>query len=226
MQCKLCRSKRTDAIFPDAQGGPWFRCMDCGSDSSQLVYDPVWYADFVSKYERNVGSFDASVNELSENVAMFERFRHYAPSNDFLDVGCCDGAGMAAMANAGWSVHGWDVTDASHRDGCTTISDEFAASLFPIQYGAVLCREVIEHVPDWRSFLRELVASVLPGGLLQIQTPRPWWCAEPIVYHREHLQVFGVPMLSRVVVESGMAILADKQWDKGQYVVCRKHYSY
>lgn len=222
MFCKICGSKRTDAIFPDAQGGPWYRCMDCGSDSSILTYDPSWYIGFVDKYRVMVDTFCKSVIEMTENVGCFERHRHLAPSFDFLDVGCCDGAGMAAMAAKGWSVHGWDVSEDSRREGCTTISDTFAASQFPIQYGAVLCREVIEHVPDWRSFARELVASVRIGGLLQVQTPRPWWHNKPIVYHREHLQIFSVSALRRAFADLGMTLVDDFQWDAGQMILMRK----
>lgn len=40
-------------------------------------------------------------------------------------------------------------------------------------YDAVTCFNVIEHVPDPRSFLSSVVARIKPGGILALTTPNP-----------------------------------------------------
>lgn len=223
MRCKVCASNSLTRVHPDALGGPWFACRECGSHSSELRYDPEWYAPhFVESYKEAVGTFDRSKVEMTNNANIFDAYRHLAPSRDFLDVGCCDGAAMSVMQDRGWSVHGWDVSEASNHGPCTTIAPEFRADLFPRRYGAILCREVLEHSPDWKALLTEMVEALLPVGLLQIQTPRPWHTPEPIVYHREHLQIFHPIALREWFGEFGLIALHYEEWPMGQlHLVCK-----
>jgi SAM-dependent methyltransferase len=223
MRCKVCDCGPLRPVYPDDSGGPWFACLFCGSHCSELEYDPAWYTPhFVEKYREAVGTFERSKAEMTNNAKLFDDFRVLAPSLDFLDVGCCDGAAMSVMQDHGWRVHGWDVSEASNHGSCTTIAPEFRADLFPRQYGAILCREVIEHAPDWRKLLREMVGSLLVGGLLQIQTPRPWHTPERLIYHREHLQIFHPLALREWFGAFGLSPVHYEEWPMGQLHLVRK----
>ena len=205
--CKVCGSGPTVPLFGGEvlpflehppvcrDAGPWRRCLACGCDSSAVVYEDMRTDYGAEVLERRgdplAGDREALVRESTSNYDLFEAHRGLAPGIDFLDVGCCEGAALTGMQDRGWRVHGFDVIPEVLAYGCTTVAPEFRASLFPRKYAAVLCREVIEHVGDWRGLLAELHAATLPGGLVQVQTPRPTPEACVIPYQRRHLQLFA-----------------------------------
>ncbi len=228
MRCKVCGDTALVHPWdvPDGldRGGPWSRCLACGSDSSSLGY-----ADVRGVYGPGYGGpqrfgpdadFDGLVREQGHNCDVLARYRTLAPSAALLDVGACEGAGMVAARRAGWEADGFDVF-AAEVPG-VVVADRFAADLMPRRYGAVMVREVIEHVEDWRGLLAEVREALLPGGLAQVQTPRPLAGPDPHVYQRDHLQVFSVAALRLACVEAGFRVLAWETWATGQMAMLRR----
>ena len=41
-------------------------------------------------------------------------------------------------------------------------------------FDVVICSEVLEHLPDYRGALREMLRVLRPGGRLAVSVPRPW----------------------------------------------------
>jgi SAM-dependent methyltransferase len=221
--CRVCLSPDTAYLWPDPQdGAAWVRCRACGSDSADREYDPTLYdADYVVRHHGLGNDLAAILDQLRSNL---DWFGHHARGGgrDFLDVGHNEGAALTGMQDRGWSVHGFDVNPAADLGPHTTIAPAFRADLFPRQYDAVLCREVVEHVPDWRDFLGQLAAVTRPGGLVQVQTPRPWHEPHPTPYQRAHLQLFAPPALRRELERVGLSVIEDRQWLMGQAWLCRR----
>ncbi len=222
MRCRVCGMDGLAKLWDDA-AGPWFRCVACGSDSADRPYPAGMYAaGYVASEVAATGGEAARRLEVRSNCDWFPHYKHLCGGMDFLDVGCCDGAAMHVMQDLGWSVHGFDVTADAARPGCTTINPYFAASLFPQQYHAVLCREVLEHVEGPRQFLNELAAATRPGGLLQVQTPRPCVTQEGIAYQPAHLQIYSPPALELALREAGFRVLDRRMWPVGQALLLHK----
>ena len=173
--CRACSEAALTYLWKDYQGGHWFRCHCCGSDSSSNSYadTKAMYGEEYNQKHHGGISIDEELASMRSNLDWFQDYRPETSGIDFLDVGCCRGAAMIGMQKRGWRVHGFDVTEASRQPGCSTIAPEFKASLFPQRYHAVLCREVIEHVDHQMQFLTELANVTERGGFLQVQTPRP-----------------------------------------------------
>ncbi len=224
MICRVCGQNDSSPLWADLDGYQWRRCLYCGSDSSTSVY-----ADIAHLYDEAYlwhtlhtarDDWPRLVEEMNGNCAWFARFT--SPERTFLDIGCCEGAGMAAMQARGWAVHGFDVIAGAKTGTHVTIASEFRANLFDRQYGAVMTREVIEHVPDWAGFLRECFSALLPGGFFQVQTPRPVREFHGQVYYWGHLQVFA-PLALRLELErAGFTIVGHESWERGQLWMCRK----
>lgn len=121
--------------------------------------------------------------------------RHFArPSRELkplgglsiLDVGCGGGLVSEPLSRLGASVIGIDPTVDSiavarrHAQGQGLAIDYRTASVEELQaagetFDAVVCMEVIEHVPDPAAFVRSIGQLVRPGGALVMSTLNRTW---------------------------------------------------
>lgn len=236
-KCRVCDADELWPLWaaygPDVDRGEWSRCLWCGSDSSDTPLGQTMHFylndDYCGSNLRAVnGDYERLVVEMTENVKLFERHKCLCPDRTFLDVGCLEGSGLTAMSRAGWAVHGFDVIpaakDYSPPGEHVTVAPRFAAELFPRKHSAVLCREVIEHVPIWISLLAEMIDATHVGGLIQIQTPRPYPWPDSIPYQNKHLQLFSPLALRTEVERMDLEVLEHKTWDRGQVILARKVY--
>lgn len=227
MRCRVCGEDATYPLWRDARRRQWRRCLACGSDTSPYTWEesrPTYDAKYLRTH---AGKTPQAIQEdMRANLDWFSDYRKDAPSIDFLDVGCTEGASLRGMAARGWSVAGFDIIQeaklASPPGDHITVAETFAANLFPQKYGAILAREVIEHVPGWRAFLEELHAAALPAGLVQIQTPRPTAAINRIGYQSAHLQLFAPYTLRYWVERLGFDVLDYRLHDEGQCWMLRR----
>jgi SAM-dependent methyltransferase len=216
--CKVCSSPDLYPVHPTALGGPWSRCLACGSDSSALTYADVrdtYDAAYVGRHLERFGP-DGCEQEMTANLEWFQHYRTHTPQHSFLDVGCAEGAAIRGMRKRGWDSYGFDVIPEARTDPAVTIAPHFAADHLPRKYGALMAREVIEHVEGWRQFLVECRGALLLKGLCQIQTPRPWHEPHAIPYQPQHLQLFSPYALLHEFRVLGFSVLDWRVWDYGQ----------
>jgi 2-polyprenyl-3-methyl-5-hydroxy-6-metoxy-1,4-benzoquinol methylase len=95
-----------------------------------------------------------------------------------LEVGCGDGARLAALAERGWSVTGQEVDDkagavAAARGFEVHVGDLEAIGLPADEYDAVVMNHVLEHVHDPVAVLAECRRLLRPGGVFVAATPNP-----------------------------------------------------
>ncbi len=220
--CRHCRS--ADTVYRCLAGhARFFECARCGCMTSDLEYRDV------SAIYQNAGyighqqvSMDALRLHCSNNVDWLDAD---LPERSALDVGCNEGAMMQRLESDGWDVRGWDVNPLLAGDR-VTIGTEFSAVEIGRRFGAVISRETIEHVPDHRGHLRELAAAVLPGGVLQIQTPRPHPnYADPIAYQHSHLILIDPAAMRGMLIDVGLTIERHHLWENGQLWQARKPHS-
>jgi 2-polyprenyl-6-hydroxyphenyl methylase / 3-demethylubiquinone-9 3-methyltransferase len=99
----------------------------------------------------------------------------------FLDIGCGGGLVSEPLARMGATVTGIEPEDANiaaartHAAGQGLTIDYQALRVEDLaangaQFDCVVCLEVLEHVPDVRSFLKAVASLVRPGGLLICST--------------------------------------------------------
>jgi SAM-dependent methyltransferase len=104
-------------------------------------------------------------------------------SKSILDVGC----GQNKFAGA----IGIDANPRSHAD----VIHDLGVFPYPFennQFDLIICRHVIEHVPDVMGFVTELHRITKAGGRLKIVTPHytnPDWPTDPT--HRNHLNSYS-----------------------------------
>ena len=139
-----------------------------------------------------------------------------SPPGVLLEVGCGAGRFLDRMRKVGWTVQGTDFDPAvaarvKSRYGLHVDVGELAQFNYPAaSYDAIAMSQVIEHVPDPGSLLRECRRLLRPGGRLVLSTPnalgmahrrygRHWRGLEP----PRHLHIFTPAALQRCARQSG-----------------------
>jgi SAM-dependent methyltransferase len=116
------------------------------------------------------------MNDLPEQASRQDHKR-------ILDVGC----GQNKFAGA----VGIDSNPRSHAD----VIHDLGVLPYPFrenEFDEIICRHVIEHVPDVMSFVSELHRITRPGGRIKIVTPHysnPDWPTDPT--HRNHFNSYS-----------------------------------
>jgi SAM-dependent methyltransferase len=146
------------------------------------------------------------------------------PGDRVLDLGCGRGEHTIQLAQAGFDVVGADPDPAlleilRHNTVKANVLCE--AWLLDVQGGvpepgkfdAVVCTEVLEHVPDYRRALAEIARALRPDGRACIAVPTA--CTE-LILHRlhpyyvqdsTHVNVFTKRLLTNELERAGFRIL-------------------
>src|SRR5271169_738653 len=104
-------------------------------------------------------------------------FSNYRQSNRFLDLGFGSAVFMQAAVAEGWEVSGVEVSrsavENARRLGFQNVfQGDLAGARYPDgHFDVVVASEVLEHVTDVRSLLKEVVRVLRPGGLFWASTP-------------------------------------------------------
>ena len=116
-----------------------------------------------------------------------------------LDVGCGQNKFPGAI--------GIDANRLSHAD----VIHDLGTFPYPFaddEFEEIICRHVIEHVPDVLGFVNELHRITKPGGVLKIVTPHysnPDWATDPT--HRNHFNSYSFTHALSVLHDRGAETL-------------------
>jgi SAM-dependent methyltransferase len=123
----------------------------------------------------------------NEHLSRYAFARRLAHAKRVLDAGCGSGYGAAMLAEAAAFVTGVDVAPEAiqhareHYPASNVRFLEASCAALPLTDGAVdlvVAFEVVEHLQDWRAFLREARRVLARDGLLVISTPNRAYYAE------------------------------------------------
>ncbi|HOU54195.1 MAG TPA: class I SAM-dependent methyltransferase [Myxococcota bacterium] len=102
------------------------------------------------------------------------------PDSEVLDVGCATGGMMRFLSGEG-RFTGLDRSEvaagiARQRTGCPVVVGDATAMPFPdARFDGVMAMDVLEHIEDDRSALREIRRVLRPGGPFLASVPcHPW----------------------------------------------------
>jgi SAM-dependent methyltransferase len=168
--------------------------------------------------------YDAYYHEANLSVPAFisrrldEIFESFAPhreSNRLLDVGCGAGSLLEAARRAGWDAEGTEVSRPAvehvRGEGFPVFHGELAEAEYPEgHFDVVTASEIIEHLPDPLSVLREVARILRPGGLFWATTPHGRGLSARVLGIRwstvsppEHLQLFTLGGVRGLLREAG-----------------------
>lgn len=238
IRCRVCAGDTRLAPIHEVWSEPgyrFWRCLDCGCESSDRAYTPADYdCDNRDDYFLEcLGSWERVRTELNTNVALFELHGGCLSGKSFLDVGYCDGAMLSRMRDLGCDCTGFDVFDhkankIAARAGIPrerlvhgrSLDEAFVFA--GIRFDLINCREVIEHVTDPLLLMRQMAAILEDGGLLQVQTPQADGSNSRIPYQIQHLCLLTPASLRQAGMAQGLVVRQHLKWPDGQCVVFQK----
>lgn len=239
--CNLCGSSQTEPYCPE-NGLGLVQCQNCG-----LVYvsprpDPnELYALYGETYFHNdesgvVGysNYIADERNIRKTAnGRIQQLERYIQPGRMLDVGCAVGFFMDEARQRGWQVEGLDVSNfaveyAREQFGLNARQGSFTGLEFaPDSFDMVTMWDVIEHVPDPKSYIRKAAAVLRQGGVLALATPDidslparltgKRWVGYKL--SEEHVYYFSRRTLTRMLEEAGFEVLESRH--VGKYVTLR-----
>ncbi len=183
------------------QHGEISQCDGCGfifvSDQpSPDVYDKVYSEMEDAKYLEELSGYRASFRLLLKELKPYQ-----SPGAQMLEVGCGAGTFLDEARQAGWNVHGielskWMVKQAEAALGPNIVKQGgYQTPTSPAVFDAVVAVHVVEHVPDPGDLLRTLNGRLKKDGVLCLVTPNieslvakllkeKWWYIQiPHIYY-------------------------------------------
>lgn len=205
MTCRVCSISLSP--WGVTAGVPLLICGRCGSihaDCSKPVDD--LYADLYSKDEPVPDVVVASLDAVVRSMSAFRTHGRW------LDIGFGQGALLDAAAQGGWSCYGTEHSPVAIEQGrargfkTTSGTKSFEDGTFDV----VSLVELLEHVEDPGSFLKEARRVLRKGGCLYVTTPNAWslnrWVLGPswsIFSPPDHITIFTPAALRRLLSQSG-----------------------
>jgi 2-polyprenyl-3-methyl-5-hydroxy-6-metoxy-1,4-benzoquinol methylase len=229
VKCRACGSINTELSPVHAAG--WFeegyrywRCADCGCDTSTAAYRFGLYDNTI---QANAYEWEYALRCLNTNVRLLVD-NGAAAGMTFVDYGTGDGAFMKRMADLGLEVYGFEVSQHAldvivprlNLPPGRMFTDP--AQLDGRQFDVVATREVAEHVEDPGALIARVAGMTKPGGVLQVQTPQAGDEHHPMIYQTAHLCVLSVRKLSQWITGLGFEIIDHLTWPLGQCVTARR----
>jgi len=163
---------------------------------SPIHADYNTHFDYIDHYKRDAEYFDyfktrTSAEERHEERRLHETILSNLPSgiNTVLDVGCGNGWVAAELCRRDIQVISMDIStrnpikslqNTPSKNHAGLVADVYHLPIKSKSIDCVIAAEIIEHTPDPRLFIEQLLKVVKPGGRIIITTPYN----ETIKYHQ------------------------------------------
>jgi 2-polyprenyl-3-methyl-5-hydroxy-6-metoxy-1,4-benzoquinol methylase len=207
--------------------------MNQNSPLEQIYAGNPWYLtdQFLTQYFRS-GHRRIIENRWTTFAEIILGWRANLPLHELkvLDAGCGDGINLLGLSklsdthNLSLTLHGVDYNPIRLDRALNNVPSATlqCASLLNLPYGnstydVVLCSHTLEHIPDCRKALAELMRVIRPGGLLIIAVPnegclmarlRNYILQPSISQTTDHVHFFTEETLSSLLKKSGFTILS------------------
>ena len=234
VNCNLCNSDSTERVM-SIDGYNIVKCKECG-----LVYvnprlkEKNLHAIYKKGYFKNSAfnvvksTFYGYGKYLEEEEYIKATFNErlkiinkYSKKGRLLDIGCALGFFLEIARDDGWDVQGLEIIDYAYKYAINKLNlpvmnktleeAKFKSNSFDV----VTLFDVIEHLPNPNSTIKEARRILKQNGLIAITTPnigsipakllgRNW---EEVKRVREHIYYFSESTLKRILESNNFKIL-------------------
>jgi SAM-dependent methyltransferase len=158
--------------------GRILRCRSCKFAFRQVRSSPEQLRDLYRQMDPTIYASELSGRDRTAQRHLQIVQRQLRPPGQLLDVGCASGLFLSHALRAGWTVTGVEPNEALSRNAQQALADQgevqcatLETARFPVHFDAITLWDVLEHVPDPRSFLTRCCALLQPEGRLFLNVP-------------------------------------------------------
>lgn len=180
-RCPLCNATASGITFPyaviyNAVQFNYLKCSNCFSIFIDPVPDSQTFAKMYAKETYHDHNYEAPAGwTYSDSANLLKKYLPAAAK--ILDYGCGVGALLKALAQEGFIPYGVEFDEdtarfAAKNANCETFSvDQFLALSDKPIFDAIHLGDVLEHLPDPLSVIKQLLVYLKPDGLLFVEGP-------------------------------------------------------
>jgi 2-polyprenyl-3-methyl-5-hydroxy-6-metoxy-1,4-benzoquinol methylase len=219
MKCNCCSAEKVVELdaYKDYQH---FRCEVCGFESfvhhnSAIAADLYENdADYIDDLNVLTGSDDLILwHHLKAIEFMQSRFQFNSRT---LDIGCFNGFFVKKLLSFGYDAKGIDFNKSAILYGQKNFGLDLRLSSQTLdellergeRFDVITLFEVLEHLPDAKTFLGDVSKLLNDGGVLIISTPSNEMCWRPALdYPPHHLSRFTMKSLDGYISQLEMKTL-------------------
>jgi len=136
----------------------------------------------IKYFAPQISKSDFKIAVLYGRMFRLAGLSNYLPSGPVLDIGCGAGPGLRYLTARGARVYGADssryaLLQAQKLVRQVDLLQIDALSQFPFKdfsFGLIVANELIEHLPEGITFLKECYRLLRPGGVVLLTTPNLW----------------------------------------------------
>jgi len=220
-----CLSSLENSDIP-LQQGPLRRCTECGQLTNPCSEALYW--ESMKEFDDPKGTWPTGksaerlLRHTKQIVTRIERFLDKrAGEVRLLDVGCSSGAFVSAARSRGIDAEGVEPASAPAKTALDSGLKVYQGSLEEVNlpsasYDVITLFEVLEHLKDPLSLLKECHRVLIPGGLLVVRTgnTESWsaqsqkerWEYFSIEAHGGHISFFNPTSMGKLAERSGFTI--------------------
>jgi len=234
VRCNLCNSDCTKTIMK-VSGFNVVRCKNCSlayvnprlkEKRLHRIYNKGYFKNPAFKGAKS--SFYGYSKYIEEKDCIRSTFKrrlrvidHLSKKGKLLDIGCAYGFFLELAKEDGWDANGLEIS--KHAYSYARNKLKLRVKNMPLEnakiksnsFDVVTLFDVIEHVPDPQSMIKEIKRIVRPNGLVVITTPNIGTFAakvlgdkwEEVRRVREHIYFFSGKTLKSMLERNGFQIL-------------------
>ncbi|MHC6203106.1 class I SAM-dependent methyltransferase [Breznakiellaceae bacterium SP9] len=231
--CTLCGG---EVFRPhlSCEGFSYVRCTRCGlvqmnpqpeNDAVRQRYQEGYGEDYLAYELANEAAFLRLQELAMEDAGLdgIEKKLMHRASPAVLDIGCATGALLEKLRDRGWACTGVEISPSAEyarkERGLDVRDRVLEENRFPdAGFDLVLASHLIEHLNDPASFVAEVRRILKPGGFFIVTTPNIDGFQARLFGGRwrsaifDHLYLFSIKTLSRLLGEHGFAIERVRTW--------------
>lgn len=216
MNCKICNSENTNKINWGTTG--LIHCNDC--DINFLEEFPVsekienyYKKEYTLKSEVGYTEF-RRISRINEQYELIKYINQYKPINSIIDIGCDKGYFLDEARRVGLQVAGVELSE-NAREYCKLVGLDVRPSIkqFDTKFDAIIMNHSLEHFPNPKEILKDIVSKLNDNGLLIIRVPAFDSIWSQVMKHywiwfqpKNHYYHFSIKSLSALVQSYGFKI--------------------
>jgi len=222
--CPICSTATAVARFEvEGMAEKVVICTRCGlgrfypmpcPDRLRALYPDEYYGEPGQKFHPLIEWLVRAVGE--RHISFLSR--ELAAGARILDVGCGRGVTLGALAEQGFTVHGFEISAEAARGADPRVEIRIAQNLKEAEYRAssfdqVIIWHVLEHLDDPAGTLREAHRLLKPGGRLIVAVPNlsslQARCSGAAWFHLDlprHVYHFPLPALRELLTLTGFQV--------------------